>query len=143
MSKLVLTFGSFDLLHPGHLSYLESARKHGDKLLVVISRDESIKVIKGKTPLFNERDRLKMLKALKVVDYAIIGKKLKTPEDRYKIIKKYKPAVLAFGYDQNVNEDEVRRWLKNNNIRSEIVRIKPYKKDKYKSSIIKKILKIE
>ena len=142
MKGIVLTFGSFDLFHPGHLSYLESARRYGNKLIVIVARDESIKAIKGRTPVFNEKDRVQILKALRIVDNAVIGKKLRTPEDKYNIIKKYKPDVLAFGYDQKIDEKKLKEWLKKNNIKAKIVRINAYNKKHYKSSIIKNRLDI-
>ncbi len=142
MKGLVLAFGSFDLFHPGHLSYLESARKYGNKLIVIVARDESIKTIKKRTPLFEEKDRLRILKAIRFIDDAVIGIKLKTLEDEYNIIKKYKPSVLAFGYDQKIDEKKLKEWLKHNKINARIVRIKAYNEKKYKSSLIKKKLKI-
>ena len=142
MKGIVLAFGSFDLFHPGHLNYLESARKYGSKLIVIVARDESIKTIKERSPIFNEKDRVRVLKALKIVDNAVIGKKLRTPEDKYNIIKKYLPDVIAFGYDQKVDEKKLKKWLKKNNIKARIVRIKAYNKKKYKSSIIKNKLGI-
>ncbi len=142
MKGIVLAFGSFDLFHPGHLNYLESAQRYGSKLIVIVARDESIKTIKGRSPIFNEKDRVRVLKALKIVDNAVIGKKLRTPEDKYNIIKKYLPDVIAFGYDQKVDEKKLKKWLKKNNIKARIVRIKAYNKKKYKSSIIKNKLGI-
>ncbi len=142
MKGIVLAFGSFDLFHPGHLSYLESARGYGNKLIVIVARDESIRAVKGRTPVFNEKDRVQILKALRIVDNAVIGKRLRTPEDKYNIIKKYKPDVLAFGYDQKIDEKKLKEWLKKNNIKAKIVRINAYNKKHYKSSIIKNRLDI-
>lgn len=138
MAKTVLAFGSFDILHPGHLLYLEKARKLGDKLVVIIARDESIKMFKGHAPFFNQEDRRKMIESLKIVDLAVVGNKLKKPDDRYLIIKKYRPSFIVFGYDQKVNEENLAKWLKENKMKSKIVRINSSEDPrKYKSSKVK------
>lgn len=138
MGKTVLAFGSFDILHPGHLLYLEKARRLGDKLIVIIARDESIKMFKGHAPFFNQEDRRKMIESLKIVDIAVVGNKLKKPDDRYLIIKKYRPSFIVFGYDQKVNEENLAIWLKENKIKAKIVRINSSEDPrKYKSSKVK------
>ena len=57
--KTVMVFGSFDLLHPGHLFFLKQAKKHGDKLVVVVALDRTIESVKQQTPKYNERVRSK------------------------------------------------------------------------------------
>lgn len=138
MKKIVLAFGSFDILHPGHLMYLEKARRLGGKLIVIIARDDSIKKFKGHAPFFNQEDRRKMIESLKIVDSAVVGNKLKKPSDRYLIIKKYKPSFIVFGYDQKVNVDDLEEWLKANKLRSKVMRINSSENPrKYKSSKVK------
>ncbi len=139
MKKLVMAFGSFDILHPGHLLYLKSARKLGDRLMVVVARDRSIEMTKNRKPVVCERDRLKMVRALRAVDMAVLGNKINSPNERLRIIMKYRPDVIAFGYDQNIDVGEVEDWLGSHGIRSKVVRIKAVAKEKeYKSSIIKR-----
>lgn len=141
MAKVVLAFGSFDILHPGHLLYLERARRLGSKLIVVVARDESIRMFKKREPVFGQNDRVRMLKALKVVDEAVVGNKLRKSSDRYNIIRKYKPSVIVFGYDQKVNIPSVNDWLKSNGMRAKVVRISTkYKTSRYKSSKIAQLL---
>ncbi|MHA1679090.1 MAG: adenylyltransferase/cytidyltransferase family protein, partial [Promethearchaeota archaeon] len=60
-NKKVLCFGTFDILHPGHVSFLKQARKYGNYLVVVVARDENVKKIKGKYPLDNELKRIENL----------------------------------------------------------------------------------
>ncbi|HVA82837.1 MAG TPA: adenylyltransferase/cytidyltransferase family protein [Candidatus Aquilonibacter sp.] len=138
MAKTVLAFGSFDILHPGHLLYLERARRLGDRLIVIIARDDTIKRIKGKAPFFNQIDRARMISSLKIVYGTVIGKKLLKPHDKYEVIAKYKPSILVFGYDQKVNLPELKAWLRGKGLKTKIVRIKA-KEDprKYKSSKVK------
>lgn len=122
--KTVMAFGSFDLLHPGHLLYLRRARALGDRLIVVVARDESIEMLKRRKPLLNERARLSVIRSLRMVDLAVLGNRLSNARDRYRILEKYRPSVIAFGYDQRVNEGEVKKWLMAHGIKARIVRIR-------------------
>ncbi len=98
--KIVFTNGCFDLLHCGHVKYLQDAKKKGDVLVVGINSDASVKRIKGKgRPVVNERDRLRLVASLESVDYVVLFKE-DTP---LKIIKFIKPAVLVKGADWNKN----------------------------------------
>lgn len=94
--KIVFTNGCFDLLHVGHITYLEEAKKLGDVLIVGINTDESVKRLKGPTrPVQNESDRCQILAALKAVDHTILF-----PEDTpLNLIKSVKPDVLVKGGD--------------------------------------------
>lgn len=94
--KIVFTNGCFDLLHVGHITYLEEAKKLGDVLIVGINTDESVKRLKGPTrPVQNESDRCQILAALKSVDHTILF-----PEDTpLNLIKGVKPDVLVKGGD--------------------------------------------
>ncbi len=98
--KIVFTNGCFDLLHYGHVKYLQDAKKKGDILVVGINSDISVKRIKGKPrPVVNEKDRLRLVAALESVDYIVLFKE-DTP---LKIIKFIKPDVLIKGADWNKN----------------------------------------
>jgi len=68
--KKVICFGTFDLLHPGHLDYFKQAKKYGDFLIVIIARDKNIK---KKDKIFSEQERLSLANNLKVVDKAVLG----------------------------------------------------------------------
>jgi len=71
--EIVTVNGCFDILHPGHLDFLKFAKEHGDKLIVLLNSDSSIKKLKGKNrPIFSQSYRKKMLLALKYVDKVII-----------------------------------------------------------------------
>jgi len=96
--KIVFTNGCFDLLHCGHVKYLQDGKKEGDILVVGINSDASVKRIKGKKrPLVNERDRLRLVASLESVDYVVLFKE-DTPLE---IIKFIKPDVLVKGADWN------------------------------------------
>lgn len=69
---LGITSGCFDILHPMHILFLEKCRRRCDKLIVLVDSDRLIMQTKGSSPVFNEHDRVLLLKALKVVDDAIV-----------------------------------------------------------------------
>ncbi len=140
--KTVMAFGTFDVLHPGHIRYLEKAKSLGDRLVVVIARDDSIRMFKKREPIFDETARLKIVGSLKIVDKAILGNKLRSGSDIYNIFKKCRPDVIALGYDQRADIAEMRRWLEHNRIRARIVRLHTRLNDNlYKSSkLMKKIV---
>jgi FAD synthetase len=127
--KKVMVFGSFDLLHEGHKFFLNEAKKYGDFLIVVVGRDFTIKKIKNEFPFENEILRLKKIKDLKIADNVFLP------------ILKEKPDIICLGYDQNSFTSNLKEKLISHNIDAEIIRIKAYKPDHYKSSIIKKSLK--
>ena len=94
--KIVFTNGTFDLLHAGHISYLEKAKTLGDVLIVGVNSDKSVKTYKGPSrPFVTEKDRLRVLSALECVDYVILFRE-PTP---LKLITTLKPHVLVKGSD--------------------------------------------
>lgn len=95
-NKIIFTNGCFDLIHFGHVKYLEDAKKYGDVLIVGLNSDSSVKKLKGDNrPINNQSDRALILAALEVVDYVVIFDD-DTPHD---LIKKIKPDVLVKGGD--------------------------------------------
>ncbi len=94
--KIVFTNGCFDLLHVGHIRYLQEARAQGDLLVIGVNADESVKRLKGPTrPIQNENDRAEILSALSAVDYVVIFPE-ETPA---KLIETVRPNVLVKGGD--------------------------------------------
>ncbi|MFZ1320795.1 MAG: D-glycero-beta-D-manno-heptose 1-phosphate adenylyltransferase [Ignavibacteria bacterium] len=99
--KLVFTNGCFDIIHKGHVSYLNQAKLMGDYLIVGLNSDKSVKKLKGDDrPVNNENDRAFILDNLKSVDYVIIFNK-DTP---YELIKLIVPDYLVKGGDWSENE---------------------------------------
>ena len=85
--KVVFTNGVFDILHVGHLTYLEEARELGDVLIVGVNSDRSVKTNKGdKRPINSEKNRAEMLLGLKFVDFTVIFDE-KTPENLLSLLK--------------------------------------------------------
>lgn len=97
--KIVFTNGCFDILHRGHIEYLQKSKDLGDFLIVGINSDESVKKLKGPNrPINNEQDRKFMLQSLKCVNRVVVFNE-DTP---YEIIKKLKPHVLTKGGDYTI-----------------------------------------
>jgi len=100
MGKVVLASGVFDLLHYGHLKFLEEAKKSGGegaKLVVVVARDRTVVRMKGEPPIMPEEERRALVEALKVVDEAILGFE---EFDVERILRTGRPDVVALGEDQ-------------------------------------------
>jgi D-beta-D-heptose 7-phosphate kinase/D-beta-D-heptose 1-phosphate adenosyltransferase len=109
--KIVFTNGCFDLLHAGHVTYLEAAKKRGDKLVLGLNTDRSVSALKGPTrPVVNENDRARVLAALESVDAVILFDE-DTPLN---LINAIKPNIIAKGSDytadQVVGGKEVMSW---------------------------------
>ena len=94
--KIVLVGGCFDILHLGHIIFLEKAKKKGDVLIVLLESDENIFKNKGNNrPVNNQENRAKILKSLKMVDQVIKLPVMKTDDEYLEIIKKIKPSIIA------------------------------------------------
>jgi cytidyltransferase-like protein len=98
--KVVLVGGVFDLLHAGHIFFLNKAKALGDVLIISVGRDDHIRK-KGREPLHGLDERVEVLNSLKTVDLAIPGMKdIKTEKDYLGTIQIVGPDVIALGYDQ-------------------------------------------
>jgi len=99
--KIVFTNGCFDLLHIGHVRYLEQAKSRGDVLIVGINTDLSVQKLKGPTrPIQNENDRAEILASLKSVDHTVLFGE----ETPINLIKQIKPDVLVKGGDWAIQQ---------------------------------------
>ena len=94
--RIVFTNGCFDILHYGHVKYLQDARNYGDYLVVAVNSDSSIKKIKAKNrPVIGQSDRLKTVAALSSVDFVILFNQ----DNPLHLIKALKPDILIKGAD--------------------------------------------
>ncbi len=126
--KIVFTNGCFDILHIGHIRYLEEAKNFGDVLVIGLNSDSSVSKIKPGRPVIPEQQRAEVLSALYMVDYIILFNE-DTP---YELIREIKPDVLIKGADWK-EEDIVGR-----DIVKEVHTI-PFVEGASTSEIIKKI----
>ncbi|QCK13679.1 D-glycero-beta-D-manno-heptose 1-phosphate adenylyltransferase [Mangrovivirga cuniculi] len=99
-NKVVFTNGCFDLIHAGHVEYLEKASEKGDKLIIGLNSDSSVRNIKGKErPIVNQYARAKVLAALGFVDMVVFFEE-DTPLE---LIMSLKPTTLIKGADYNIS----------------------------------------
>lgn len=134
--KRVMIFGTFDVLHLGHMSLIEQAKEKGDELLVVIARDARVEEIKGVPPIFSEEERMCMLSHIKGVDEVVLG----DLDDVYEPIRVYKPDVIVLGYDQTHFVDGIIGACATSSHTPQVIRAMPHKEHCYKSGIIKKAI---
>jgi FAD synthetase len=132
--KLVLASGVFDLLHLGHVKFLEEAKKTGGKnaeLIVIIARDHTVEKTKGRRPIMSENQRRALVESLKVVDAAVLGFEEFEIGD---VIERIKPDVIALGYDQADMERHVQAYIDEHNLNVKVVRIGKFEEDALDSS---------
>lgn len=130
--KRVIAFGTFDIFHPGHISFLKQAKKTGDYLVVVVARDKNVAKIKDKLPKNNELNRLKRIRQAKIADKVILGSKT---NNYFQTLRTHKISVIALGYDQKPKIIILKQELRRHRLKNlAIVRLKPYNPNKFKSS---------
>ena len=140
--RVVLASGTFDLLHFGHVRYLEEAKKLGGeeaKLVVVVARDKTVEKRKGTKPIMPENQRRALVESLKVVDEAILGYE---NFDMKTTIEKIMPDVIAVGHDQKGIEKDVQDLVIEKRLTIRVVRIGRFGKQELNSSskILRKIV---
>ena len=104
----VMAVGVFDLLHAGHLHYMEQAKSLGDYLVVVVAHDDTVRKRKHE-PVTGQDLRRRMVEGLKPVDEAVIGNPPDVPI--FDILHAVKPDIIALGYDQEHAEERIRASL--------------------------------
>lgn len=133
--KIVLASGVFDLLHLGHVRYLEEAKKAGGRnaeLIVIVARDSTVEKRKGKRPIVSENQRCALVESLKVVDEAILGYEDFSIK---KVIEKIRPDVIAIGHDQDRVEQTVKNYVKEKKLKIKVVKIGKFGEDELNSSL--------
>jgi FAD synthetase len=135
----IMIFGTFDVLHKGHLHFFRQARNlaRHPYLIVSIARDSNVKRIKGKKPLYSEKVRAESVKRSNLVDKVVLG----GLRSFLPHIAKEAPSIIALGYDQSAYTHELQAKLKEKGIKVSIKRLQPHRPKVYKSSLIKKKLK--
>lgn len=114
---LVVATGTFDLLHPGHVLYLERSKALGDELVVIVARDVNVR--HKPKPILPEEQRRRMVQALKVVDRAVLGEE----KDIFRTVEQLRPDIITLGYDQHFDEEALRAELLSRGLNCEVVRI--------------------
>ncbi len=131
----VLATGVFDILHPGHVHFLTEAKKLGDELVVVVARDSVAQKMK-RLPFIPENIRVAMVGSLKPVDRAILGGE----GNIYDILSEVKPDIVALGYDQEFNPDEIVAEGKKRGLELKVVKVSQYSESEFNGT--RKIIKL-
>lgn len=136
--KKIATFGVFDIIHTGHIRFLEKCKHlaRNSELTVVITRDSTVVKERGKEPVISEQQRKYIVQSLNPVDKVILGNEC---NDKLKIVEKIKPDVIVLGYDQPWNEKELEKELRKRGLKTRVIRLKEY--GKISSSSIKNKIK--
>jgi len=143
--KIVLATGAFDLLHYGHLNFLEEAKRAGGrnaKLIVIVARDKTVEARKGKKPVVPEDQRRALIEALKPVDEVILGFEDMNYEA---VIEKLKPDIIAVGYDQSDIRRSVEEIIKKKELKIKIFDARKFSEDDIDSSskIKRRVIELE
>ena len=136
--KLVLTNGCFDLLHLGHVRYLEAARSLGDALVVAINGDDSVRALKGEgRPLNRERERAEVVAALECVDHVVIFSEVRVT----RLLEQVRPAIYVKGGDYTADtlDPEERAALEKTGAQ---IRILPFEPGYSTSGLIERLKKL-
>ncbi|MHA1638569.1 MAG: adenylyltransferase/cytidyltransferase family protein [Candidatus Thorarchaeota archaeon] len=131
---IVLAAGKFDILHLGHLAYLEQCRKLAGKdgeLVVVIALDSTIKSVRGVLPIFPQEHRRRIVESLEIVDRAVLGYDSMNHSD---IVEDIKPDIIALGYDQYTNIESLEECFRLKGLPTKIVRLEKLSADGLDSS---------
>ncbi len=132
--SIVLAAGVFDLLHLGHVKFLEEAKKAGGKdaeLIVIIARDKTVEQRKDEKPVMSENQRRALVESLKVVDEAILGYEDFSISN---VIKKIKPDIIAIGHDQKNIGDTVKKAIADKGLKIKVVTVGKFSEDELDSS---------
>lgn len=127
MIRVVAT-GTFDILHPGHLWYLEESAKLGDELFVIVARDANIR--HKPRPVIPEEQRRVMVQALKPVTRAVLG----DLEDMFRPIREIKPDIITLGCNQHFDPETLTKALEKQDILNRVVRISEHSSSPFTSS---------
>ncbi len=131
---VVLASGVFDLLHLGHVKFLEGAKKAGGEnayLIVIVARDSTVEETKGRKPIMPENQRRTLVESLKVVDEAVLGLE---DFDVGEVIETISPDIIALGYDQADMERRVQEYVDKNKLKVKVVRVGKFGSDELDSS---------
>ena len=125
----VLATGVFDIIHPGHILFLESAKALGDELYVIVSCDKTAERLKHR-PVVPETQRLEVVSSLKPVYKAIIG----DDDDMFCKVIGIQPDIIALGFDQDIDEAWLKGELEKRGLKTKLIRLKEKKEGELMSS---------
>ncbi|HSX58541.1 MAG TPA: adenylyltransferase/cytidyltransferase family protein [Candidatus Saccharimonadales bacterium] len=128
----VAVFGTFDIFHPGHTSFLKQAKKQSDYLLAIVARDINVEKVKGTLPTNFETKRGEVVRQQKIADKVVLGSKT---HNYFRTLRTYKIDKIVLGYDQKPTIFELRKQLKRHRLpHVTVTRVRAYNPSKFKSS---------
>ncbi len=131
----VLTFGTFDHTHPGHLSYLSQAKNYGDQLITIIALDQTVQQVKWHRPDHTQDERLEAVQAFGLSSHRVI---LWDPDNVYQCLHDIQPHVICLWYDQHSFDSGILAYCESHDLPlPNIIRLDSHHPDLYKSSIVK------
>jgi len=131
--KTVLVFGTFDGVHEGHRAFLREARSLGDHLIAVVAQDAVVEMIKGRRPKWNILERIEHIQKEDGVNEVVMGD---GDLGEWRVLEKYKPNVIALGYDQTVLKTELERHFAGRSDAPALRVMRSFEPQKYKSSLL-------
>jgi len=129
----IAAVGTFDGVHDGHRALIRQATEHGDRIIAVVARDETVEQVKGHKPQYHECERVAELLQIDVIDDIVLGY---GDEDKMCVVRDHVPDVVLLGYDQEHFVDELYELAQEDEQDFVIVRARAYKPDVYKSSLL-------
>jgi len=128
----VAAFGTFDIFHKGHISFLNQAKRLGDFLLVIVARDINTTKMKGDKPRNVENSRAQTVRKSNIANKVILGS---ITNNYFRTLRSHKIGLIALGYDQKPSINQLKKELIKHRLGNiAIKRLKSYNPDKYKSS---------
>ena len=115
----VMATGVFDIIHLGHLHYLEESKRLGDELVVVVATDETVRKRKHE-PITPQKMGCELVASLKPVDKALLGKE---GGDMFEIVREIRPDIITIGYDQPFEPEQLERELEKRGLKVKVVRL--------------------
>ena len=131
--KRALVFGTFDIIHRGHISFLRQARRKGRWLIVSVARDSFIREMKDRDPIHTEQERItQLLETGLVKEVYLADAQIGT----YTTVRRARPEVICFGHDQDALKEDLQQWLVRNEMTIPTHTLRSHKAHRYKSSKI-------
>ncbi|MBI4138116.1 MAG: adenylyltransferase/cytidyltransferase family protein [Candidatus Wildermuthbacteria bacterium] len=134
--KKAVVFGVFDGVHDGHRFLFSQAQRHGEELIVIVSRDSSAERLKRRKPKYSEKERMNFVAAENGVGRVFLGDETLST---YGVLEKICPDVVCFGYDQETLEQDFLLWMLKNGEHYDCVRLESFMPDAYHTSLLKSL----
>ena len=135
--KKVIVFVTFYIFHDGHKNFFMQAKKYGDFLRVVVARDATVLKVKKYVPKHSEKERMDIIEKSALANEVVLG----SLDDKYEVVRDYKPDIICLGYDQKFFVKDLKNKLRDFRLdKADIIRLKSYYPEKYKTSLLKKKL---